>query len=146
MRVRGSDIERMLNHNDRWVYWVLLIMFIALAIILIRRNKHADYVFENGQITTCQALHKYWLPATSNSGPSYNVIVTFVWDSVKDTLDIPTKREEWETVLPGGIYEMRYLSNERISIPNCTVLFDKLLDVDSEYIENYSSSAWKSRE
>ena len=69
------------NHNDRWAYWVLLIMFIALAIILIRRNKHADYVFENGQITTCQALHKYWLPATLNSGPSYNVIINFVWDS-----------------------------------------------------------------
>lgn len=134
------------SHNDRWAYWVLLIMFIALAIILIRRNKHADYVFENGQITTCQALHKYQLPANRNNGPTYKVIVTFVWGTVKDTLDIQTKQADWETVLPGGIYEMRYLSNERISAQNCTVLFDKLLDVDSEYIENYSSSAWKSRE
>lgn len=142
MRVRGSDIERMLNHNDRWVYWVLLIMFIALAIILIRRNRHADYVYENGQITTCQVLHKYRLPANQNNGPAYKVIITFVWGTVKDTLDIQTKQADWETVLPGGIYEMRYLSNERISAQNCDVIFDKLLDVDSEYIENYSSSSW----
>jgi hypothetical protein len=110
------------SHNDRWAYWVLLIMFIALAIILIRRNKHADYVFENGQITTCQALHKYRLPANQNNGPTYKVIVTFVWGTVKDTLDIQTKQADWETVLPGGIYEMRYLSNERISAQNCVVI------------------------